>query len=186
MSKQTENFAFSPPIILIEEEKWLLGVTFFESTSSILSITDENNSFSISPLFYWGILSNLEDDIIDKLKNLLELKSQNDIEIHIAEDKDRGNKIKINSKEFASSDFGSFKKEILEEIKKANYHDLEDMVCRMQITYEAFMDRLDKKIFPWKGTGFTLPKGIYEISDFNETLEKFLPKYCKSKYYYWN
>ena len=43
---QMQTFSFNPPINLIEEGKWLLGVSSFECTSSIFNITNENNSFS--------------------------------------------------------------------------------------------------------------------------------------------
>ena len=36
MNKQMENFSFSPPIILVEEGKWLLGVTLLDCTNSVL------------------------------------------------------------------------------------------------------------------------------------------------------
>ena len=48
MNKQKQIFSFSPPINLIEEGKWLLGVTSFECTNSVFNITDENKLFSIT------------------------------------------------------------------------------------------------------------------------------------------
>ena len=41
----------------------------------------------------------------------------------------------------------------------------------MQLTYDGIMDVLDMKDFPSKRTGYTLPPGIYEISDNNKTLQ---------------
>ena len=32
MNKQTQTFSFSPPINLVEEDKWLLAVSSFECT----------------------------------------------------------------------------------------------------------------------------------------------------------
>ena len=52
MNKQTQTF-FSPPINLVEEGKWLLGVTSFECTHFVFNITDENNSFSITIPGHW-------------------------------------------------------------------------------------------------------------------------------------
>ena len=43
MNKQTQKFSFNPPINLIEEGKWLLGVTSLECTNSVFNITNENN-----------------------------------------------------------------------------------------------------------------------------------------------
>ena len=47
MNKQMQTFSFSPPINLLEEEKWLLAVTSFECTNSVFNINNDNNSFSI-------------------------------------------------------------------------------------------------------------------------------------------
>ena len=47
MNKQMQTFSFNPPIKLVEEGKWLLGVSSFECTKSVFNITKENNSFSI-------------------------------------------------------------------------------------------------------------------------------------------
>ena len=91
--------------------------------------------------------NHLQDDIFDKLKNLLKLKSENDIELHVQEVRKRGKKIEMNSKELSLSEFGGSKKEKLDESKKAKYHDLEDMVNRMQLSYDEIMDVLDIKFF---------------------------------------
>ena len=48
MNKQMQIFSFNPPINLVEEVKWLLGVISFETTNSVFNITNENNSFAIS------------------------------------------------------------------------------------------------------------------------------------------
>ena len=48
MNKQMQTFSFSPPINMVEEGKWLLGVTSFECTNSVFNLTDENYSFSQS------------------------------------------------------------------------------------------------------------------------------------------
>ena len=94
MIKQMQSFPFNPPVNFSEEGKWLLAVTSFEPTNPLFNISKENNSFSISILFYWKILNYLEGDIVDKLNNLLKLKSQNDIEEHVQEVRRIRNKIK--------------------------------------------------------------------------------------------
>ena len=48
MNKQMQTFSFSHPIILIEEDNWLLAVKSFDCTNSVFNITDENNSSSIT------------------------------------------------------------------------------------------------------------------------------------------
>ena len=86
--KQMQTFSFNPPINFVEEGIWVLGVTSFECTSFVFNITNESNSFysfSISTPSCWRIPNYLEDGIIDKLKNLLKLNSENDIDIHVEE-----------------------------------------------------------------------------------------------------
>ena len=80
MSKQMQTFSFNPPINLVEEGKWLLGVSLFECTNSVFNITNENNSLStIIP----GHYQNKSDEkTIDDLNKLLELKS---LELHVEE-----------------------------------------------------------------------------------------------------
>ena len=70
-SKQT--FSFNPPINLVEEGKWLLGVTLLECTNSVFIITDENNTFSI--IIPGHYQNELAEKTIDNLNKLLELKS---------------------------------------------------------------------------------------------------------------
>ena len=47
MNKQMQTFTFSPQISLVEEGKWLLGVSSFECTNSVFYITNQNNSCSM-------------------------------------------------------------------------------------------------------------------------------------------
>ena len=49
----------------------------------------------------------------------------------------------------------------------------------MQLIYDEIMDKLDMKYFPSKGTGYTLPPGIYEITVVNKTLEYISPDNVK-------
>ena len=49
-----ETFSFNPPIKLVEEGKWLLAVTSLSTTNSVLNITNENSSFSITTLGHWN------------------------------------------------------------------------------------------------------------------------------------
>ena len=48
-----QTFSFSPPINLVEEGKWFLGVTSIECKNSLFKITDENKSFSITLQGHW-------------------------------------------------------------------------------------------------------------------------------------
>ena len=47
VNTQMQTFSFNPPINLVEEGKWLLGVSFFECTNSVSNINNGNISFSI-------------------------------------------------------------------------------------------------------------------------------------------
>ena len=64
-----------------EESKWLLAVTFFEATNSVFKITDENNRFSITLEGHW--ISKSAKKNIHEINKILELRSQNDMELHI-------------------------------------------------------------------------------------------------------
>ena len=87
MNKQMQTFSFNPPINLVEEGKWLLGVTSFECTNSVFNITNENNSFSI--IIPGHYQTELAEKMINDLNKLLELKS---LELHVEEDRKRGDK----------------------------------------------------------------------------------------------
>ena len=132
MNKQMQTFSFNPPIDLSEVGKWLLAVTFFEVTNSVFNITDENNSFSITIPGHWN--SKSAEKTIDEPNKLLELRCQNDIELHIEKVRERVNQIDIEDQEYKSSDFDTFKIEILEELKIAKYDDVDDWVYRFQLT----------------------------------------------------
>ena len=83
-----QTSSFSRPINLSEEGKWLVAVTSFDATNSIFNKTAENNSFLISTPSYWTPEGG--EDLINKLKKLLELQSQNDIELHVKEVEKKG------------------------------------------------------------------------------------------------
>ena len=122
-----------------------------------------------SPYQVIGFL-NLLKKTIEELNNLLELRS---LEIHVKEVRKRGNKLKIENTEYKLSDFDTQKNEILEKIKNAKYNDIEDLVYRMQLTYDEIIDILDFKKNPTKKTGF------YEVVDLNNTLKYILPDNVK-------
>ena len=174
MNKQRQTFSFNPPINLIEEDKWLLAVSSFECTNSVFNITDDNNSFSIIIPAHWE--TEFAENTIDELNKLLELRS---LELHVNEVRKRGNIIKIGDNEYKLSDFDNQKYEIIEELKKAEYNDLEDLVYRMRLSYDEIIDVLDLKYIPTKRTGYSLNPGIYEIVDLNNTLKHILPDNVK-------
>ena len=81
MIKQMQTFSFNPPINLFEEGKWLLAVSSFECTNSVFNKTKENNSFSI--IVHGHYETESAERTIDELNKLLELRSQNGIELHV-------------------------------------------------------------------------------------------------------
>ena len=174
MNKQRQTFSFSPPINLLEEDNWLLAVSSFECTNSVFNITDDNNSFSIIIPAHWE--TEFADKVIDELNRLLELRS---LELHVIEVRKRGNIIKIGDKEYKLSDFDNQKYEILEELKNAKYNDLEDLVYRMQLTYDEIINVLDLKYIPTKRMGYSIEPNIYNVVDLNKTLKNILPNNVK-------
>ena len=89
MVRSKQTFSFNPPINLVAEGKWLLGVTSLECRKCVFSITNENNSFSI---IIPGHYQNKSDEkTFNELNNLLELKS---LESHVKKVRKMGNKIK--------------------------------------------------------------------------------------------
>ena len=175
MNKQMQTFSFNPPINLGDEEgKWLMAVSLFDCTNSVYNITNENNSFSIIIPGHYQTES--AEETIDKLNKLLELKS---VELHVAEVRKRGNILKIGDNEYKLSDFDTQKNEILEELKSAKYNDLEDLVYRMQLTYNEIINILDLKYISTKRTGYSIEPNIYDIVDLNKTLKNILPNNIK-------
>ena len=169
MNKQMQIFSFNPPINLVEEGKWLLTVSSFECTNSVFNITNESNWFSIIIPGHYE--TQFAEKTLDELNKLLELKP---LELHVAEVRKRGNKIKIGDNENKLSDFDTQKHEIIEELKNAKYNDLEDLVYRMQLTYNENINILDLKYIPTKRIGYSIEPNIYNVVDLNKTLKNIL------------
>ena len=174
MNKQMQTFSFNPPINLVEEGKWLIGVSSFECINSVFNITNENNSFSI--IIPGHYKTEFAEKVIDDLNKLYELKS---LELHVEKVRKRGNKIKIADKEYELSDFDTQKNEILEELRNVKHNDLRDLIYRMQLTYNEIIDILDLEHIPTKRIGYSLDPGIYEVVGLNNTLKYILPDNVK-------
>ena len=147
-----------PPRNLFEERNWLLVVTSFEATNSVFNITDENKSFSIGTPGYWRNPNFLPDGNIDRLKEILEIRSQIDIELHVEQVEERSTPIEIENSGYKSARFDHFKNEM-----PAEFHDLKVLVYRMELTYDELMDVLDIKYTSATSIGYTVPPGIYKI-----------------------
>ena len=98
MNKQMQTYLISPPINLLEQGEWLLAVSSFECTIYVFNVNKENNSFSVTIPGHWE--SKSAEKTIDDLKKLLELRSENSIELHVREVRKRGYQIKIGDNEY--------------------------------------------------------------------------------------
>ena len=166
MIQSEQTFSFNPPINLVEEGNWFLGVASLECTISVFNITKENKSFSI---IIPGHYHNKSDEkFFDDLNKLLELKPP---ELHIEEVRKRGNKIKLYNNEYRLSDYDTQKNELLEELRNVEYNGLENLVYRMQLTYDEFLYILYLKYILTKRTGYSLNPGIYEKDNLNNTFK---------------
>ena len=106
-----KTFSFNPPINLAEEEKWLLAVISFEPTNSIFNLTDENKSSAISAPSHGSSREGAET--INRLQQILKLRSENDIKLHVEQVRKRGKQLKIGDKEYKLSDLDTRKNEII-------------------------------------------------------------------------
>ena len=149
-------------------------VNWFECAKSVFNISSENNSFSI--IIPGHYQTEFAEKIIDDLKRLLELKS---LELHVDEVRKRGSKIKIGDIQYKLSDFDTQKNEILEELRKVKYNDLEYLVYRMRLSYDKIIDILDLKYIPTKKTSYSLNPSIIEVIDLNNSLKYILPDNVK-------
>ena len=84
-------------------------------------------------------------------------------------------------KYYSLSSLGTFKNEIIEELKKSKRNDLEDRVYRYQLTNDELTNIIDLKDIPPTTIGYTLPPGMYEITDTNLMSNSLLPKEVKVK-----
>ena len=168
-----ENFSFSRSINLAEEGKWLLAVPSFEVTNTVFNINNEDNRFSISTPGHWSCED--AEELIHKPNKSLELRSENDMDLHVEEVRKRRNQLKIGDKEYKVSDLDTRKIETIKQLKNIEYNDLEDMVYRMELTYDEIIDILDVKLIAGSTTPFTTPSGICENSVINLMIKYLLP-----------
>ena len=146
-------------------------MTSFEATNSVYNTTDENNSFSISTLNFRTPEGG--EVPIKKLNGTLELKSHNVIELHPKEFEGRCTRTEIENSGHNLTGFDHFKVEIVAELGRVKYEDLEDKVHRMELTYDAVVDILDVKYIAGSTNGYILSTGIFEDNNFNLMLLSF-------------
>ena len=105
MNQQKQTYSFNPPINLVEEGKWLIGVSSFDCKNSVFNITNENSSFSITIPGHSE--TEFDRNTIAKIKKLKDLRS---LELHVQEVRKRGDKKKTGDNDFKLSDFDTQKK----------------------------------------------------------------------------
>ena len=155
MKTQMQTFSYNSPINLVEEGKWLVTVTCFSTNNSVVNITNENNSVSITTPIHWNSIS--VEKTINELNIIIELRSENDIDLHVEQVRKK-RIILVN--DYSLSSLGTFKNKSLEELKNAKNNDVEDLVYRFQLLYDETIDKLVLNCFPTTTIGYTLPLGI--------------------------
>ena len=157
LNKQMDTFSFEPPVTFSQEGNWLLSVTGFEAVNSVFKITDQNNSFQNTTTGHWNV--NDGEKTNNRLNNLLELTSQNDIELQVKETEKRRFGFgmleanpRVTNGPTEGGQFGEYKnffsdldtqKSLMnEELKNINYKDLEDMVYRRELPNDETVDKL--------------------------------------------
>ena len=118
--------------------------------------------------------SGVVEEIISKLNKFLELKAENRIDLHYKDVEKRGTRKERENSGYNLAGFDHFKSELLSELKKVNYRDLEDMVYSLQLTNDETIDILDVKDISGSTIGYTLSPGVYEISVINLMLKSLL------------
>ena len=109
----------------------------------------------------------------------MELRSENEIDLHVKEVEKRGTLIEIDSGGYKLAGFNHLKSEILADLGSVKHKDLEYMVYRMELTYDEFVKTLDVKDIGGSTKGHTRPLGVYEFTDDFLMLKSFLPKEIK-------
>ena len=134
-------------------------MTSFEATNFLFNVTDENKSFSNTTPSFWTPEDG--EEVINNLNELLELRSENHIELHVKKFEKRGTRIEIENSVYNLAGFVHFKSEILAELKRVIYKDLQDIVYRMGLTYDEMVNMLDVKYITGSTRAHTLKPGIY-------------------------
>ena len=166
---------FLPPINLVKNGKWLLAVTSSEATNSVFNITEKNNCFAIGIPGFWRIPNFSTNGNIDTLKELLELGSQNGIELHVKEVQRRGTRTEIDNRGFILAGFDHFKSEVLAKLKKSKILWAWGHAVQNENNRWGKNVCIDIKHTSAKSVEYTIQKGIYEVTDDNLMLKSLVP-----------
>ena len=95
--------------------------------------------------------------------------------------KKKGTRIEIENRGYNLAGFDHFISEILAKLQTVKYKDLEDMVCRMQLTYDEIVDSMDVKYIAGSTNGYIIPPGVNEFSEINLMMKSLLPNKVRVK-----
>ena len=101
------------------------------------------------------------EETINKLNNLVDLTSENDLNLLKIEINKTGKNIILVGQDYTYCILlDESKYDFIEMLKKNKFDDLEDMVCRLQITNKELLDIHGLKYIPLSTIGYTLPPGF--------------------------
>ena len=103
------------------------------------------------------------------------MRQKSDIGLHVKEFKKRGNQIETGDKKYNLSDHDSLKNGLIRELESAEHNDPENMVFRTELKNPDIAELFDTKYVATTSLRYTLPRGIYGISDSNSLLKSSLP-----------
>ena len=78
----------------------------------------------------------------------MELRSQNDIDLHVKEIEKRGTRVEIENIGCSLAGFDHFKSVVLAKLGRVKYKDLEEMTFSMELTRDEIVDILSIKLIP--------------------------------------
>ena len=110
------------------------------------------------------------------MKKLLDLRSENDVDLHIIDVNKRSKVIILDVQEYIYYNLlEESENDFIEMLKNNDYDDLEDMVYRLEIRKNEIIDKLDLKHIPLSTISYTFLNGIYQIRDNDFILQSLLP-----------
>ena len=83
---------------------------------------------------------------MNELNKLLELRSQNYIDLHVKKVEKSGTGTAIENSGYQLAGFDHFKSHILAEVRRVKYKHLQYIVYRIELTNDGLLDILDVKI----------------------------------------
>ena len=107
---------------------------------------------------------------MNRLHKLLYLRAQNDIELHVEALEKRRTRTEIENSGYNLAGFDHFKSEINAELERIEYKDIEDMVHRIELSFDEIVGILDIKFIDGSFFGYVFAPKIYEITDKNSMI----------------